>query len=559
MKFSQIQYKRPDIDALIDSINSYRQAFEKALSSDEQVEIYLEISQSLQAPITMCNIANIRYYQNTTDEFYNNEKEFLDGQLPKLYNALTDFSKSMLASPFKNDLKTKLPPIIMLNKEIEAKSMSPDIIDLKVEESKLINQYTNLLSSIVIEFDGQKLTPSELGKYMSHKDRKVRHDSMLAYGLELNKIKDQLDTIFDNMVKLRDQIAKKMGYSDFVQLGYYQMMRNCYTPDDIQKFRQAVLKYVVPAVVKLKQKTQKDLNIDRMKLYDNEVYLSSGKPNPIISSQEIMQLGSIMYNQLNQEVGALYDLMLQSQTFDVLSRPGKWGGGFCEGLDEYRLPFILSNFNQTADDLDVLTHEMGHAFAFWKSWKLDIPEIRNATYETCEVHSMTMEFFCHKFMEMFFGQYADDYRYAHLASAFSFIPYGTIVDYFQHIVYQNPNMTPLERNNTWAELEKQYRPYMDAEGLPFFEEGRAWQIKAHIYEMPFYYIDYCLAQTVALEFFNLLKQDYNLAWQRYYSFVAKAGSQTFTELLNQAQMQSPFEENTLKSISNFALMSLKIE
>jgi len=559
MKFSNIQYNRPDIKTLIDSVNSCRQDFEKAKDADDQVKIYLEMTKALESPMTMTNLAFIRYYQNTTDEFYNNEKQYLDQAMPKLQNALTEFSKSMLSSPFKNELKTKLPPIIMLNKEIQAKAMSPKIIDQKIAENKLINQYTNLMSLVVVDFDGQKLTPSELGKYMSHSNREIRRAATIAYGLELNKIKDQLDNIFDQMVKIRHNMAIKMGYKDYVELGYCQMTRNCYGQDDIQKFREAVLEYVVPAVCKLKQKVSKDLSIDKMKLYDDEVYLKGGKPCPIISSDQIMRQGSLMYNELNNEIGALYDRMINCETFDVLSRRGKWGGGFCEGLDEFRLPFILSNFNGTSDDIDVLTHELGHAFAFWKSWELDIPEARNATFEICEVHSMSMEFFTHKFMEKFFGEGANDYRYAHLASMLTFLPYGTIVDYFQHLVYQNPYLSPRERNDIWLKLERQYRPYMDAQGLPFFEEGRAWQIKAHIYESPFYYIDYCLAQTVALQFYALIQKDYNLAWQTYYDFVSKAGLLTFAQLIEQSNLRSPFEQSTLENISQTALAALGID
>lgn len=553
MKFSKIEYVRPDMDALINSVNNYRQRFENANSADDAKEIYLEMTRSFEAPMTMCNVAMTRYYLNTTDKFYNKEREYFDEILPSLSNAMTDFSKSMLASPFKNELKTKLPAIIMLNKELEAKAMSEEIIADKVEDGKLIAEYTNLMSSIQIEFDGKKLTPSQLGKYMSDSDREVRRASMYAYGLELNKIKDKIDDIFDRMVKVRNRMAKKMGYENYIELGYYEMMRNSYNQQDIKKFREAVKKYIVPAVIEIKNQVADKLGIDQMKLYDNDVYLKGGKPKPNIDSDEIMRQGSLMYNELNAEIGALYDNMVQSETFDVLSKPGKWGGGFCEGLDEYRIPFILSNFNGTADDIDVLTHEMGHAFAFHKSWELDIPEIRNATYETCEVHSMSMEFFTHKFMDRFFGEAADDYRYSHYASAMTFIPYGTIVDYFQHLSYEKPEMTPAERNKVWAGLERQYRPYMDAEGLPFFEEGRAWQIKAHIFERPFYYIDYCLAQTIALQFYTLLSADYNAAWEKYYNFLSKAGSKTFVELLKESNLNTPFEEQTLKTISDYAL------
>lgn len=557
-KFSQIKYMRPDMDAIIDKVSGLKQKFENAVSVDEQVSIYTEIYNLLEAPGTMMAVGMTRYYLNTEDKFYAAEQEYFDEIMPKIKNILTEFSRSMLNSPFKEELKVKLPALIMQNKEIEAKAMNEKIVPEMIEDAKLITEYTTLMSKIIIDYDGKKLTPSQLGTYLSDSDRNIRQSSMEAYGRELDKIKNEIDDIFDRMVKVRNKMAKKMGYKDYVELGYYMMMRNSYNTQDVAKFRQGVLKHIVPTVAKLKQQTAKKLGIKQLKLYDNDVFLQGGKPKPIIDSTEIMRQGSIMYHELNAEIGSLYDNMVESETFDVLSRKGKWGGGFCEMLEKYKTPFILSNFNGTADDIDVLTHEMGHAFAFYKANEIEHTELRSGTYETCEVHSMSMEFFAHRYMEKFFGSYADDYRYAHLASSLTFIPYGTIVDYFQHIAYQNPDMTPAERNAAWAKLEKDFRPYMDAEGLPFFEEGRAWQIKAHIFERPFYYIDYCLAQTVALQFFALMNDDYEAAWKKYYAFVSMAGTRTFVQILKESYLNTPFEEKTLKTVSDIASKKLKL-
>ncbi|MBO4835431.1 MAG: M3 family oligoendopeptidase, partial [Lachnospiraceae bacterium] len=169
------------------------------------------------------------------------------------------------------------------------------------------------------------------------------------------------------------------------------------------------------------------------------------------------------------------------------------------------------------------------------------------------VHSMSMEFFAEAWAEDFFGEDAKKYLFSHLASALTFIPYGTMVDHFQHIVFERPEMTPAERHGVWKELLGTYMPWMKLDGeIPFYSEGEGWQRQHHIYSMPFYYIDYCLAQTVSLEFWSMMQKDRKDAWEHYMAYTKQGGSEVFTKLLENAELVSPFDESCLQEVCETA-------
>ena len=297
------------------------------------------------------------------------------------------------------------------------------------------------------------------------------------------------------------------------------------------------------------------MGIDTLMLYDNDVNVPGGNPKPVLDKDGIFRAAHDMYHEMGEETGKFIDMMLEAEAFDVESRKNKWGGGYCTIFPKYHQPFILANFNGTAGDVDVITHEAGHAFADYMTshgpYVGDMVSGREpAAYgmETAEVHSMSMEFFAWKYTEQFFGTKARKYRFCHVFDALTFIPYGTIVDNFQHIVYERPEMTPEERKAVWRELEAQYRPYLSAEGIPYLEEGTRWQYQMHIYETPFYYIDYCLAQVVALEFLFASQQDYQDAFRRYVRLVSHGGEIQFSDLVCDAGLVPPFEEQGVKDV-----------
>ena len=360
----------------------------------------------------------------------------------------------------------------------------------------------------------------------------------------------ELDDLYDQLVRVRDRQAKKLGLRSYTALGYYRMGRIDYDREMVETFRDNVLADIVPAAKRIKEEVARALGWESVMLYDDAVYFGGGQPEPKLSAEGILEAGREMYRKMSPETGKFMDKMLAAGAFDVLSRDGKWGGGYCTEFPKYKQPFILANFNGTAGDVDVMTHEAGHALnAYLIADNRFALEIGCGGMETAETHSMSMEFFAWPYMDKFFGEDAAKYRFAHALDALSFIPYGTIVDAFQHIVYENPNMTPAERKAAWLELEHQYRPHISMDGMTYLEEGTRWQYQMHIYESPFYYIDYCLAQTAAFDFLLASQEDYDDAFARYIRLSKQGGEKLWTDLLPEAGFRSPFTPGALKELA----------
>lgn len=547
MKVSQIVYTRPDKQAVLDKLNELRQRFDNAKSVEEFLAIHEEYKAYSIALDTNMRIAFIRFTQDTRDKFYAAEKDYLDEIGPEISVANAEVARCYLTSPFRRELEKRFPRIMFVNLQMGVDAADPRIVEDRVEENKVTTAYTKLMSGITIDFAGEKLTMAGIGKYFTSPDRDLRKRAVYAWGQAIEDNKQQLDEIYDKLVKIRTRMGRKLGYEGFAPLGYLQMQRNCYTKEDIAKFRANVLKYLVPLATKIRNKVGKDLGIDKQYYYDNSIF-TVDEPKPIGTPEEMFDNASRMYNEMSEETGKLFDTMRQSECFDVMSREGKWGGGYCEGLPEYKLPFILANWNGSAGDVDVLTHEFGHALEFYKSFFIDSEFLSSISMETAEVHSMSMEFLAYPWIDLFFGDKTPEYKFYHIGGAVTFIPYGTIVDCFQQTCYDNPDMTPAERNAFYNKLEKEFLPHMTTEGIPALQDGRRWQRQAHIFESPFYYIDYCFAQFTALQFLALSQQDYKGAFDKYIKFLNYGGTKPFTELLSECDLLSPFEEDSFKLV-----------
>ena len=392
---------------------------------------------------------------------------------------------------------------------------------------------------------------SMLRKYFDDADREVRRKAMETAGKRLAREASKLDGLFDKLVKVRSRMADKLGFSSYAEMGDCMMGRYSYGRKEIRVFRDEVEKNIVPLVAKLKRKRASQLGISDIKLYDNEVYFRQGNPEPILGAEEMFAAAKEMYHDMGAATAEFIDNMLAADAFDVFPRAGKWGGGYCTSVDDYGQPFILANFNGSSGDVDVLTHEAGHALAFYEMFKGGSDyELNLGTMSVAEIHSMAMEFFAWKYMDKFFGKRARDYKYMHLFSSLTFLPYGTEVDEFQEICYENPDLTPAERNELWKDLDKKYRPYLNANGIPYFERGTRWQYQMHIYENPMYYIDYCLSQSVAHSFLSLSLKNYNDAFARYMKLVSEAGSLPFGELVENAGLPNPLKPGALTSTTS---------
>ncbi|MBR2970632.1 MAG: M3 family oligoendopeptidase [Clostridia bacterium] len=548
MKIKDIPYSRFDIEVAKRSFANYTAAVKSATCPAEVLDAHKGVLDVMAKFATMSTVANIRFSLNSFDEFYQKEQEYYDEITPVFTELYNDFGKAMIASPFVEELKKTINPLVFEKYRLLALSSDPRIIEDKQKEAEIVVEYNKLMAEMNFCFDGKDMPLSVLRGYLSHSDRKVRREACVALGKGLAAHAEKLDDIYDRLVHVRDKMAKKLGYKNYVELGYLNMERLDYNREMVEKFRSSVLSDLVPIITDIKKQLARDLGIDDYMFFDDSVCFTDGEPCPVIDKDEIFRQGQLMYDEMSPETGALFAKMVEADAFDVDARKGKWGGGYCTAIEDLRLIFILANFNGTSEDIDVVTHEFGHAIAMSMAFDGD-RELDIGGCETAECHSMSMEFLCWPYMDRFFGKDADKYRYKHLLSALSFIPYGVIVDEFQHIVYENPSLTPSERNKAYLDLERKYRPYLSFEGIPYLELGTRWQYQMHIYETPFYYIDYCLAQTVALGFLAASQTDFGDALRRYLDLCRKGGSVPFSRLCSEAGLTSPFEEGALKKIA----------
>lgn len=549
MKFSEMPYSRPDMEALAAATTQTLEAMKAAPNAAGQIAAYDAYEKKMQTAGTMQQIAYIRHTINTKDEFYNAENDYMDEIGPKLQELTHRVNTALLESPYRAELERHYGALMFKNLEIAARSFSPAIVELMQEENKLVSQYQNLYASATVEFDGKTMPLPLLGPYKQDPDRAVRKAAYEADAKFFDSHREELDTLYDKLVKVRDAQAKKMGLPNYIPLGYDRMGRNCYTAKDVAAFRDQIAEDMVPIVAKVKEAQRRRIGVEKLAFYDEPISFADGNAVPEGTPDEILAAGKKMYQELSPETAEFIDFMFENELFDVLSRDGKAPGGYCTEIADYKSPFIFSNFNATAGDVDVLTHEAGHAFEAYRAFKQELPSLLHSpTIEACECHSMSMEFLTAPWHHLFFGKQTDKYELGHCEDALVFIPYGCMVDEFQHKVYENPGMTPEQRNELWLSLEKKYRPWIDFDNLPFYSRGGGWQRQLHIYEVPLYYIDYCMAQTVAFQFWNLSRENYAEAWKRYMTFVDKAGTATFAELVESAGLKVPYHAGCIKEI-----------
>lgn len=548
VKVKDLPYTRYAVQDLKKAAEDFKSLAKNAKSAKEIYDGYKLFLDEIEKFGTNASLAYTRYTLNTRDEFYIAEQAYYDEVGPIVSAISTEISNVLIDSPFKNELEKLFPETFFPNVECERKSHSEQTVSDEQEENAIVTEYSMLMSQISVEFRGENKPISYVRGFMEDADRNVRKAACEAIGTALGKESEKLDDIYDRLVKVRTQMAKKMGYKNFVELGYNRMGRIDYNEKMIAEFRNNVLEDIVPLVTKLKAKIAKNLNIDEFKFYDDGV-IDCGNPKPYPDAEGILAAAKEMYHEMSPVTAKFIDKMLATEAFDTKARDGKWGGGYATSFDKYKQAFILANFNGSAGDVDVVTHEFGHTIAFDYAMNREEKSVSIGSCETAETHSMSMEFLCWKYMDKFFKN-PDEYKYKHLVDALCFIPYGVIVDEFQHIVYENPDMTPKERNDAYLKLEKKYRPYLSFDGIPYLEKGTRWQFQMHIYETPFYYVDYCLAQVVALEFLTLSRKNYDDALNRYLEHAKRGGLYPFGKLVTLAGLKSPFEQGALKEIGN---------
>ena len=551
MKFNEMTYTRPDIGALLARCRELAAKAAAAPDGDALVRLYYEQSEAFAEYNTAANLANIHYTCDTRNAYWKAEQDFFDANGPAVTNASVEISRAFLANPHVDALTAKFGTTCVAGMKNAVLGMDDRTVELQQQFNALVSRYQQIYGGALVELDGKQLTIPQLGPYKEDLDPAVRRAAYEAEAGYFDAHRAELDELYGQIVQNLNAQARVMGYHDYSELSYVRMNRIGYGPEEIRKFRDQVANDVVPQLQKVMALRAKRTGIARPTFTDLPIMFKDGNPKPIPGYKARMDAARTMYHELSPETAEFIDFMQDNELFDVESRPGKMSGGYMTSLPSYKAPFIFANWNNTSGDVDVLTHECGHAFEGYVAERDPaIPaDLECPGMESAEIHSMAMEFLTAPWHHLLFGRDTDKYALLHAEDSFVFLAYGCEVDEFQHIMYQNPDLTPDERNAEWLKLEKKYRPWIDFDNLPFYGRGAGWQRQLHIYECPFYYIDYCLSTMAALQFFLLSLTDHKDAWERYLRLVRRAGTASYTELLETAGLKVPFEEGSIKGIA----------
>ncbi len=546
-KFNDYKYERPDLEKLKKELSEQIELIGTGKDQQTEIEAIRKVFELNDYIGTQANLVAIRNSLNTTDAFYEKEQEFFDENGPHLQQYEHQFIEHCLKSEHRKALEEVFGSLIFIRGELAQKTFKPEIIPDMQKENKLNTEYGKLIASAKIEFQGGTYNLSQMAPFVQDKDREVRHQAQLAVSKFFSDNEAKFDRIYDDMVKVRTEIAKKLGYENFVQLGYDRFGRTDYDAKDVKTYRDQIFEDIVPLVTNLTERKAKRLGIENPKSYDLALSFLSGNPTPKGDRKWQVAIAKKMYEEMSPQTAEFFNFMLDHELLELDSKPGKQGGGYCTYIPEYRSPFIFANFNGTSHDVDVLTHEAGHAFQVYQSRDL-IPEYRWPTMEAAEIHSMSMEFLAWPWIDQFFLEDTAKYKFTHLASSVSFLPYGVLVDEFQHHIYENPELSPDERKALWRKLEKKYMPFKDYGDDAFMEKGTYWFRQGHIFEAPFYYIDYTLAQVCAFQYWIKHQENRKAALDSYLALCRLGGSKSFLGLLEASNLKNPFQKGTVKDI-----------
>jgi len=547
--FPDFHYERPDLARAGKAFRAVLTELENATSIGPAIDAVEKIDAIRSAVFTSYNICYVRYSIDTRDAFYKAEKAWFDENLPATEAWRTDYYRALIASPHRAAMEEKFGQQLFLTAELSIKTFQPEIIEDLKAENKGYSGYTQLKGGAQVEFDGQTYNLSSIAPLEQVADRDARKRASTAKWNWMGEHQETMETIYDDLVKLRHGMARKLGFENFVPLGYARMNRTDYGPDKVANFRRQVKKFIVPIAQRLTAAQATRIGVDRLHFYDNNFRFPDGNPTPRGTMEDTIAAARKLYDGLSQETGTFFRMLEDRQLMDLDAKDGKATGGYCTYINDYGAPYIFSNFNRTSHDVDVLTHEFGHAFQVYSSRHQKPMEYNWPTYDAAEIHSMSMEFFAYPGVPDFFGDDAQKYLYSHLEGSIRFLPYGCAIDEFQHLVYENPTWTPTERNAAWKRLEAEYLPHIDYSDHDFLRQGTYWLSQLHLFGSPFYYIDYCLAQICAFQFWLKDEENHEAAWADYVRLCKAGGSKSFLDLVKLAKLENPFLDGVMEKIA----------
>ena len=426
----------------------------------------------------------------------------------------------------------------------------PENVPLETEEARLCQQYQKLSGSLTVNFRGEEKTLVQMGRYLEEPDRALRQEAWELVAKRRLQEADKFDDIFDRQIKLRTQIAKNAGFGNYRDYAFRRLGRFDYTPDDCEKFHDAVEREVMPVVRELQARRREQLKLEKLRPWDLAVDPLNRPPlKPFAQVGEMVSRTQKVFDSLDGELAVGFQQMQDLKLLDLDNRKGKAPGGYQSTLAESRLPFIFMNAVGLQRDVETILHEAGHAFHALATRDEDLYAYRSAPIEFCEVASMSMELLGNEFIEEFYSAAdANRARRVHLEGVAGVFPWIATVDAFQHWIYTHPNHTRGGRRQAWLELMNRFGGDADWDG---YETAHAnlWHRQLHIFLHPFYYIEYGIAQLGALQVWANSKRDKTQALDDYKKSLALGGSRPLPELFSAAGCRFEFSEKTIQPLA----------
>ena len=551
LKFEDIKPKKVSLQKVTEKLEGFTSELSKTKDPKEALKVIKALEKYMDKFENNATVISINYTLNTADKKIAKLQDHMDEISPVISNEINKFNKVLVSHPCRKALEEKLTPYYFQMIENALKSFDEKIIPELIEINKLSSQYDKVMGGAEIEFRGKVYNLPQMGKFSMSKNRDDRREAAWAVDKFFQDHEKEIGDIYGNLVLLRDKAAKKLGFKNFTELGYLSLGRVDYDAKMVAGYRKQIAEEVVPIAQKLfKQQSERiGIPFKDMKTYDYNLTFLSGNPVPRGGVKELTAKATKMYDEMSKETGEFFHFMQEHHLLDLDSRPGKQPGGYMTFLPVQKFPFIFANFNGTDHDVNVLTHEFGHAFQGYLSRNIKPGDFRNPTLESCEIHSMSMEFFAWPWMELFFEEDAEKYRYSHLTDSIEFLPYGITIDEFQHWVYEHPTATHDERCAAFKEIEERYTPHKkyDPE-QKIGAKGGTWMKQSHVFGVPFYYIDYTLAQVCAFQFFVEMQKNREKAWKKYIKLCKLGGRYPYVTLLEKAHLKCPFVEGSIHKI-----------
>lgn len=457
---------------------------------------------------------------------------------------------ALLKSKHKQAVAERFGERLILEYENSLKLLDPINTELGVRASVVSKIYEKMIASGTVTIMGKRKSISEARTMLLSPDEKIRRAAFLAHrGWFINN-RTALADIYSELVELRTKMAKNVGYENFVPLGYEGMSRIDYNRKEVETFRQAVKDYIVPLTRELAAFQAKGLKTKTLQPWDMVYFADSGLPSGIVPIDGQLDNAQVLFDNLLPQLGQHFAYMRTNQLIDLETRPNKRTGGYCNKVPDSGEVQILCNSVGDADDVHVLTHEMGHAFQGWETNHIEAVELQWPGADLCEVFSMGMEFLCMPHIEAFFSSdHAKRFTMNRFRDSLDVLVYVCIVDEFQHWVYENPEANSDERDAEWVHIWKSYRPSVDFSKVGDEYIAARWYAQAHIFSIPFYYIDYAIAETGALQLALLNEKDSAKTLQLYIDMARKGGLKGIVEVCEEAGLRSPFDKTLIKDLA----------